>query len=138
MIKFDHLRIPVTDLARSRDWYVRTLGLKVEFEVPDRQTVALQDTDDFTIFLQEVRSPVVPSQCALWFQVADVETTFTDWSARGVFNVPRNESLASIAPADPDGAGRWTGYVASWTAWNHVRTAAALAAAASFSLALAC
>ena len=34
MIKFDHLNIPVTDLARSRDWYVRTLGLKVEFEVP--------------------------------------------------------------------------------------------------------
>ena len=44
MIKFDHLRIPVTDLDRSRGWYIRTLGLKVEFEVPDRQTVALQDT----------------------------------------------------------------------------------------------
>jgi len=53
-----------------------------------------------------------------------------------VFNVPRNESLASIAPADPDGASLWAGYVASWTAWNHVRTAAALAAAASFSIAL--
>jgi catechol 2,3-dioxygenase-like lactoylglutathione lyase family enzyme len=48
MMKFDHLRIPVTDLARSRDWYIRTLGLKVEFEVRDRQTVALQDTGDFT------------------------------------------------------------------------------------------
>jgi len=55
-----------------------------------------------------------------------------------VFNVPRNESLASVAPADPNGASRWTAYVASWTAWNHVRTAAALAAAASFSLALVC
>ena len=42
MLKFDHLRIPVTDLARSRDWYVRTLELKIEFEVPDRHTVALQ------------------------------------------------------------------------------------------------
>lgn len=53
-----------------------------------------------------------------------------------VFNVPRNESLASVAPADPDGAKVWTGYVATWTAWNHVRTAAALAAAASLSVAL--
>ena len=53
-----------------------------------------------------------------------------------VFNVPKNEALASVAPADPDGARLWAGYVASWTAWNHVRTAAALAAAASFSLAL--
>lgn len=41
MMRFDHLRIPVTDLARSRRWYVETLGLKVEFEVPERQTVAL-------------------------------------------------------------------------------------------------
>jgi catechol 2,3-dioxygenase-like lactoylglutathione lyase family enzyme len=84
MIKFDHLRIPVTDLDRSRSWYTRTLGLKVEFEVPERQTVALQDTEDFAIFLQEVRSTVEPNGCALWFQVADVEATFTEWSARGV------------------------------------------------------
>jgi uncharacterized membrane protein len=53
-----------------------------------------------------------------------------------VCNVPKNEALASVAPADPDGASRWADYVASWTAWNHVRTAAALAAAASFSVAL--
>ena len=53
-----------------------------------------------------------------------------------VFNVPRNNALASAAPADPGSASLWTGYLASWTAWNHVRTAAALAAAASFTLAL--
>ena len=106
MIKFDHLRIPVTDLARSRDWYARTLGLRVEFEVPDRQTVALQDTDDFTIFLQEVRRPVVPNQCALWFRVADVDATFTDWSARGVAfaHGPRKSYWGYGAElADPDG-----------------------------------
>jgi len=53
-----------------------------------------------------------------------------------VFNVPRNEALASVVPAAPNSASLWTGYVASWTAWNHVRTAASLAAAASFSIAL--
>ena len=55
-----------------------------------------------------------------------------------VFNVPRNDALAAIAPTDPDGARLWAAYVAGWTAWNHVRTAAALAAAASFSIALGC
>ena len=84
MIRFDHLRIPVTALARSRSWYVDTLGLKVEFEVPDRQTVALQDSGDFTIFLQEVPSPVNPSGCALWFQVANVDATFAEWRERGI------------------------------------------------------
>jgi uncharacterized membrane protein len=53
-----------------------------------------------------------------------------------VFNVPKNKALASVAPAGPEGARLWAGYVASWTAWNHVRTAASLAAAASFSIAL--
>jgi uncharacterized membrane protein len=53
-----------------------------------------------------------------------------------VFNVPKNEALASVAPASPDGARLWADYVVSWTTWNHVRTAAALTAAASFSIAL--
>jgi catechol 2,3-dioxygenase-like lactoylglutathione lyase family enzyme len=84
MMKFDHLAIPVTDLTRSRSWYTRALSLKVEFEVPDRRSVALQDSDGFAIFLQEVPEAVRPNGVALWFQVADVEATFAEWSARGV------------------------------------------------------
>lgn len=53
-----------------------------------------------------------------------------------VFNVPRNKSLASVSPAKADGTRLWAGYVSSWTAWNHVRTVAALVAAAAFSIAL--
>ena len=53
-----------------------------------------------------------------------------------VFNVPRNERLATLSPADPDNAEDWASYVSGWTAWNHVRTAASLVAAAMFSLAL--
>ncbi len=52
------------------------------------------------------------------------------------FNVPRNDALAAVAPDSADGARLWTGYVAGWTAWNHVRTVAALAATASFIIAL--
>jgi catechol 2,3-dioxygenase-like lactoylglutathione lyase family enzyme len=106
MLKFDHLRIPVSDLARSRDWYVRTLGLAVEFELPERQTVALQDTDGFTIFLQEFAAHVVPNQCALWFQVNNVDTTVQAWSSRGVVfsHEPRKSYWGYGAElADPDG-----------------------------------
>lgn len=53
-----------------------------------------------------------------------------------VLNVPRNEALAAIAPADPGSASLWASYLASWTAWNPVRTGASLAAAASFGIAL--
>jgi catechol 2,3-dioxygenase-like lactoylglutathione lyase family enzyme len=106
MMKFDHVRIPVTNLTRSRDWYTRALGLEVEFEVPDRQTVALQDGSDFTIFLQEVPSPVQPNGCALWFQVSDVDATCVEWSARGVefSHRPRKAYWGYGAElTDPDG-----------------------------------
>ena len=53
-----------------------------------------------------------------------------------VFNVPKNQLLAFLAPDGPRSADAWALYVSGWTAWNHVRTAASLAAAASFSLAL--
>ena len=52
------------------------------------------------------------------------------------FNVPLNNRLAS---ADPDGAGAealWAHYLLRWTLWNHVRTAAPLAAAGLFTMAL--
>ena len=84
MMKFDHLNIPVSNLERSRDWYISTLGLKVEFEVPDRRTTSLQDGEGFAIFLQENPSGAAPNGTALWFQVDDVDATFAAWSGRGV------------------------------------------------------
>jgi uncharacterized membrane protein len=53
-----------------------------------------------------------------------------------LFNVPRNNALASRAPASAEAAAYWLTYLSSWTAWNHVRTAAALAAAMLFAIAL--
>jgi uncharacterized membrane protein len=53
-----------------------------------------------------------------------------------VANVPRNNALAAVTPASADGARVWTDYLTTWTAWNHVRTVTALAAAASLMMAL--
>lgn len=51
-------------------------------------------------------------------------------------NVPRNGRLASVDPASVAAGPIWAEYVTSWTKWNHVRTAAALAAAAMLTIAL--
>jgi uncharacterized membrane protein len=53
-----------------------------------------------------------------------------------LFNVPLNDALAVVAPDSAEGAGLWTRYLSTWTNWNHVRTVAALAAAALLTLAL--
>jgi catechol 2,3-dioxygenase-like lactoylglutathione lyase family enzyme len=105
MMKFDHLSLPVSDLDRSRAWWVESLGLKVEFEVPNTRTVALNDGEGFAIFLQE-KPDVVPNRIALWFQVDDVDATHGAWSARGVaftHGPQKNFWGYGAELADPDG-----------------------------------
>jgi uncharacterized membrane protein len=52
------------------------------------------------------------------------------------FNVPKNNALAAVPPADLDSARVWSSYLVNWTAWNHIRTTAALAATALLTLGL--
>jgi uncharacterized membrane protein len=47
-------------------------------------------------------------------------------------NVPLNNALAAAQPERAESAALWTRYRTEWTAWNHLRTAASLAAAAAF------
>lgn len=53
------------------------------------------------------------------------------------FNVPLNDRLAKADPDSTAGAELWARYLSDWTFWNHVRTAAPLAALACFIYALA-
>ena len=53
-----------------------------------------------------------------------------------IFNVPMNQALATLPPTAPDRSARWASYVSGWTAWNHVRTAASLLAAALLAIGL--
>jgi uncharacterized membrane protein len=54
-----------------------------------------------------------------------------------VFNVPLNNRLAAVNPDSAEGKAVWTHYLRVWTAWNHVRTVAPLAALVCFFLAFA-
>jgi len=91
MVKFDHMSIPVTDSRASRDWYVANLGFKVEFEVPERKTVAIKDDAGFTIFLYDAEVPRAGAKCGLTLQVDDVDAKYHDLARRGLSfeNSPR-------------------------------------------------
>jgi uncharacterized membrane protein len=54
----------------------------------------------------------------------------------GIYHVPRNDALGLLDAAAPDAGTAWRAYETGWTAWNHVRTAAALGSAVAFVLAL--
>lgn len=106
MARFDHLSLPVASWTRSRDWYSRCIGLKVEFEISERQTVALRDQNDFTIFFQQTVERGRPVDIALYFSVGDVDALHrTLAAARVPFIHPPQKTFWGYGAEllDPDG-----------------------------------
>ena len=52
------------------------------------------------------------------------------------YHIPRNDALDAVDPDSAQAAGHWAGYVKDWTAGNHGRTVACLAAATVLTLAV--
>ncbi len=53
-----------------------------------------------------------------------------------VYHVPRNDALAVVDADSIDAVSHWDHYLSAWTAWNHVRTISAIAAAGTLTVAL--
>ncbi len=106
MVKLDHLAIRVRDLEAARRWFVDNLGMALEFEVPGRRTVALQDDAGLTLFLDEAAGHLGADGVVLTFQVDDVEASYRTLSARGVpFESPPARRFWGYGAElrDPDG-----------------------------------
>ena len=82
MVKFDHMTLPVSDVRRSRDWYVNKLGFKVEFERGG--IAAIQDSAGFTIFLRKATKRLPGDKVTLTIQLKSVDRTFAKLSKNGV------------------------------------------------------
>lgn len=52
------------------------------------------------------------------------------------FHVPRNDSLATLAPDAPGAAAARAAYLSEWAGANHVRAAAGLLSAAALGIAV--
>src|SRR4029453_5118860 len=79
-----HLAVPVADYSACKDWYVRTLGLEVEFDMEAQGMVAVRDTHDFTLFLYQGEVPSNPAAFMFTFSVEDVHEFYRSRSAQGV------------------------------------------------------
>jgi lactoylglutathione lyase len=82
MPRLDHISLPVRDWRKSRDWYRDRLGFEVEFEIPERQTAAMRDDADLTIFLYEADVVECPG-VSFTIQVDDVEAKHGALTAAG-------------------------------------------------------
>jgi uncharacterized membrane protein len=70
--------------------------------------------------LGEARSRYRLAACALYLVGTFLLTI--------VVHVPRNEALDAVDPNGSAAAAQWLTYLSVWTAWNHVRSGAALLA----------
>jgi len=73
---------------------------------------------------------------SVWLVVGGLVYALGTFVLTMAYNVPRNDALALVDPASAEAAARWAAYLREWTAANHVRTVASLAAAAAFVAAL--
>jgi len=104
MVKVTHMVLPVSDVGKSRDWYVKNLDFKLEFE---REGVAaIKDAADLTIFLQKVAGSLAGEKITLTIEVKDVERKHQDLASRGVkFASPPGRHFWGYGAEvqDPDG-----------------------------------
>lgn len=84
MARFDHLAIPVADYAVSKNWYVQTLGLEIEFDMEANGMVAVRDTQDFTLFLYQGEVPSNSSAFLFYFSVDNVHEFYRSRIEQGI------------------------------------------------------
>jgi catechol 2,3-dioxygenase-like lactoylglutathione lyase family enzyme len=84
MVKFDHMGMPVSNPKASRDWYVNNFGFQVEFEDQERNTIAIKDDAEFTIFLFPPQGQLAGEKCGITLQVKDVDAKYRELRESGV------------------------------------------------------
>ena len=104
MVKFDHMALPVFNVTKSRDWYVKNLDFKIEFE--NAAITAIQDSAGFTIFLAKAAKSLAGEKVTLTIQVKSVDRKHKELATKGVkfVNPPQNLFWGYGAELrDPDG-----------------------------------
>src|SRR5579863_5253049 len=105
--KLNHLMIVVRDAAKSRDWYVKNLGLKIEFQVPAQGFVALEYDWGMALLIAENKTAKgAASGFVMHFEVEDVDARYRAMRSKGVkFVHPPKQTVWGYGPElrDPDG-----------------------------------
>jgi len=99
-----HMVLPVSDVQRSRDWYVGKLGFALERELGE--AVGIKDRAGLTIFLVRSQGALAGQKITLTIQVDDVDRKHQELVSAGVIFVspPQRQFWGYGAEVlDPDG-----------------------------------
>ena len=104
MAKVSHIVLPVSDVPRSREWYVNKLGFTLEREL--EQAVGITDESGLTIFLVKATDPLAGQKITLTIQIRNVDSQHHELTSVGVpfVSPPRRQFWGYGAEVlDPDG-----------------------------------
>ncbi len=104
MANVSHIVLPVSDVSRSREWYVNKLGFTLERELD--QAVGIKDEQGLTIFLVKATDPLSGQKITLTIRIGDVDSKHHELSNAGVpfVSPPRRQLWGYGAEVlDPDG-----------------------------------
>ena len=104
MANVSHIVLPVSDVPRSREWYVNKLGFTLEREL--EHAVGIKDGSGLTIFLVKATDPLSGQKITLTIQVGNVDSKHQELAAIGVTFVspPKRQFWGYGAEVrDPDG-----------------------------------
>jgi catechol 2,3-dioxygenase-like lactoylglutathione lyase family enzyme len=104
MAKVSHIVLPVSDVQKSREWYVNKLGFTLERERDE--AVGIKDESGLTIFLLKTGDSLAGQKITLTIQVGDVDSKHQELAALGVnFVSPPNRQFWGYGAEvlDPDG-----------------------------------
>ena len=82
LAKVSHMVLPVSDVQRSRDWYIGKLGFAIERE--REGAVGITDQAGLTIFLVKAGGALAGQKITLTIQVASVESKHQELTGLGV------------------------------------------------------
>src|SRR5437764_15239501 len=104
MAKVSHIVLPVSDVLRSREWYVNKLGFTIEREL--EQAVGIKDQSGLTSFLLKTGDPLTGPKITLTIQVGDADLKHQELATVGVtfISLPKRQFRGYGAEVlDPDG-----------------------------------
>lgn len=104
MANISHMVLPVTDLQKSRDWYVEKLGFTAERE--QEGVVGIKDSSGLIIFLRKASGSLAGEKITLTIEVDNVDSKFQKLESIGVQFVNPPQILFwgyGAEVLDPDG-----------------------------------
>jgi catechol 2,3-dioxygenase-like lactoylglutathione lyase family enzyme len=104
MAKVSHMVLPVSDVHKSRDWYVDQLGFTVERE--HEEVMGIKDQSGLTIFLQKAAGILAGPRITLTIQVDNVDSKHQELASLGVKFISPPKRLFwgyGAEVLDPDG-----------------------------------